>query len=129
MLKRYEKYQESLSLGLWDNKKLEEEKLKVMMTFEEAKECRFEPMVGLRAPLEVKSVLKSRQLEYGDMVQEILFSRKPSFEKWLERMGPDFKLRYPKVYRFGVYKRCITLMELRKYTEAATLLYENFKVD
>ncbi|KAL4443101.1 hypothetical protein ABPG74_002168 [Tetrahymena malaccensis] len=129
MMKRYEKYLESQSLSLWDNKKLEEEKLKVMMKFEEAKECRFEPMVGLRAPLEVKSQLKDRQLEYGELIQEILFSRQPSFEKWLERMGPDFKNRYPKVYKFGIYKRCLSLVETGQYREAATLLYENFKVD
>lgn len=47
---------------------MESEKLKVMMTFEEARECSFEPMVGLRAPSEVRSALKSTKLEYGEMV-------------------------------------------------------------
>lgn len=58
---RWEKYCERMnSKRVWDNSDLISEKLKVMMTFEEAKECTFEPMVGLRAPLEMRGVLKSR---------------------------------------------------------------------
>jgi len=47
---RWENYIDMQKDQLWFNDDLQEEKQKVMLTFEEARECRFQPMVGLRAP-------------------------------------------------------------------------------
>lgn len=61
MEEKYDKFMEWLSSRrVWDDTTLMEEKSKVMMTLSDAKECRFEPMVGMRAPLEMRAVLKSR---------------------------------------------------------------------
>lgn len=47
------------------------------------------------------------------MVRDILFSTKPNFDKWLDKMGTDFSVRFPKVYRFGVFRRALRFVENR----------------
>ena len=98
------------------------------MKLEDAKECTFTPMIGCRAPDYIKRYLKESKVEYGQEILEILFSKKPNFEKWIENMGICFRDRYPRIYRFGIYKRLLRILKDYNYKKAFQIVQENFNL-
>jgi hypothetical protein len=75
------------------------------MRLSDAEECTFMPAVCSHLPLRKRDILESYKYNWFEEKVETLIP----FEKWVKNMGENLK-RFPKIYRYGVLKRCAYLI-------------------
>ena len=108
--------------SVWDNNGYLPERMQIMMTFTDAKECTFQPSVCVRMPNKLKRRIKDIHNWAGSYVDH-----KGTFENFLKKFGDNF-VRYPKVYRFGIYKKAVITAKKGDYLGAYKLLAKVFNI-
>lgn len=127
-LKEAEEFKQKQSYSAWDNEQLEKEKLNFLMKFSDATHCTFQPAILKRLPQKKINIMKEKKLGYN-WVQEKVDNPDTKFEDWLKKMGPNFKNRYPKIYKLGVLKRVQLFIRKQDYRTAMLRLREAFNVE
>lgn len=86
--------------SVWDNKIYAEERKKILMKFEEADNCTFNPAIGYRMSKRHRNIYLQSKLNSPQ------FLEKPKgFEQAVEKMGENFKGRFPQLFKRGVVKK------------------------
>ena len=90
------------------------------MTFSDAKECTFQPAVGIRMPNKLKHNMRETHTWAPTFID-----RKGKFENFLRKFGENFK-KCPRVFKYGIYRRAATLARKGEYLQAYKLIALNF---
>ena len=115
--------------GVWDDPMYLKEKEKIMMCYDDAKNCTFQPAVGSRTVNAYKNFMKTQCSEFLELPHDY-FDKNKKFSKFIEKMGPNFKFRSPKLYKLGILKKVSLAMKSEQnYEEAYKLLRRNFNVE
>jgi len=92
---------------------------KVIMCFDDAENCTFQPNVK-------ESSVASRKYDFWTRFTR---NEESGINRWVNKMGKNFLNRYPKIYRFGLLKRSTGLIEKGDYTKAYGDLLEQFDIE
>lgn len=109
----------------WFQDEVEKQKLKVIMRLEDARECTFAPKVGSKMPTKYKNVMQDT---FPALASEML-KETSTFEKWVDRMGVNFRSRYPLIFKYGKYKRAYKFYREGKFIMAYKEIYSAFHVE
>lgn len=109
--------------NVWDKSGYMNERQKIMMTFSDAKECTFTPMVCSRMPNKLKEHMKRTHNWATNVVD-----KKATFKHFLSQFGENFK-RVPTVYKYGIYRRALTLHKKGDYFNSYKLIAEHFNIN
>ncbi len=109
----------------WDKKEYYEQRLKFLMTFDEAVNCTFYPKTGSNIPKKYKAqILK----EYPSWANEMMTSKANSFNEWVQRMGDNFLKRFPLLYKYGKFNKAKFYLRKDQYIKAYKELHEAFNI-
>jgi len=75
-----------------------------MMTFDDAKECTFTPFVN------------------GERKKTF------SIKGWIDGLGENFKLRFPMIFKFGMFRRAHIIKNKRDYRSSYKTILDNFNI-
>ena len=106
--------------NFWKRPELIEEKEKIFMNLGDAKNCTFEPKINKLDKDE--DVIKGLSKE--ELVQKRLHNR-----EWVNKMGPEFKDRFPLVYKEGMCKFVKGIFAEGRYDKALNELKKAFNLD
>lgn len=108
--------------SVWDNEGFKTERQNIMMTFSDAKECTFQPSVCTRMPNKLKQHMKDTHTWATGIVD-----RKTTMKDFILKFGDNFS-RFPRIYRYGVYKRAVVWAKNGDYRRAYKAIAENFNI-
>lgn len=109
----------------WDKKEYLQQRLKFLMTFDEAVNCTFYPRTGSNIPKKYKEqILK----EYPSWGGEMMSSKAGSFDEWVQRMGDNFLKRFPTIYKYGKFNKAKFYLRKDQYLKAYKELHEAFNI-
>ncbi|KAL4498453.1 hypothetical protein ABPG72_013259 [Tetrahymena utriculariae] len=109
--------------SVWDNKVCQKEREQIMMKFEEAQNCTFNPGIGYRMNKRNKFIFLQSK------INSPLFLEKPKgFDLAVQKMGENFKDKYPWLYKKGIIKKAWFLIQNGDIPEAYSSLCDNFHI-
>jgi len=76
---------------VWAVNEYIKERLNILMTFSDAKECTFKPFIN-------RDGKKLWTLKH-----------------WIEKMGENFEKKFPMIFKYGVYRRAYIFYKKREY--------------
>lgn len=109
----------------WDKKELADERLKFLMTYDEAKNCTFYPKTGSNIPKKYKEKIVELYPSWGESIIE---SKPGSFSEWVQRMGDNFLRRFPTIYKFGKFNKARIFLRREQYVKAYKEIAEAFHI-
>ena len=109
----------------WYRPDMKDVKEKVFMTYSDARECRFEPIVGSKVP-EKHLALTFKQ--FSEIRNKINPEVAPNFNMWVNKLGNNLKSIDSSLFKKGVYKQAKALFVQNKYKETKDLLFEHFNM-
>ena len=80
------------------------------MTDDDAKNCTFQPAVGSRTYNCYKNYMETHCKDFLELPNDH-FDKDKKFSKFIEKMGPNFKFRSPKLYKLGILKKVSLFMK------------------
>ena len=104
---------------------MKETKEKIFMNYSDARECRFEPIVGSKVP---EKHLALTFKHFSEIRNKINPDEAPNFNMWVNKLGQNLKSTDPLLFKEGVFKQAKALYIQQKYKESKDLLYEHFNM-
>ena len=99
------------------------------MRYDDAKNCTFQPAVGSRVNDNYKNFMQTECKDFLELPEDY-FNKDKKFSKFIEKMGPNFKFRSPKLYKLGILKKVSLFMKNEQnYEDAYKLLRRTFNVE
>ncbi|EGR34470.1 hypothetical protein IMG5_010580 [Ichthyophthirius multifiliis] len=112
--------------NVWDNQLYVEERQKILMKFEEAQNCTFNPCVGYRMSKRRKAVFDQVRKELSS---NIAFLEKPGgFDEAVKKMGDNFQSKFPWLFKKGIIKKCWFLIQNEQFADAYSALCDRFHI-
>jgi hypothetical protein len=109
----------------WFRPDMQKDKEKVFMNLSDARECRFEPVVGSKVP---EKHLALTFKHFSEIRNKINPDQAPNFNMWVSRLGNNLKSSDPSLFKTGIYKQAKALYIQDKYKESKDLLVEHFNM-
>ena len=98
---------------------------KILMTYDEIENCTFEPKCGKLSDLRHQKLAKKYELK----VREEEGAPGESEEnKWVKKLGVNFKGKHPEVFKSGVLRRAIKFHNEGRLTSSLKKLSEGFNI-
>lgn len=104
---------------------METQKQKIFMSYSDARECRFEPIVGSKAP---EKHLNLTFQHFSEIRNKLNPNDPPNFNMWVNRLGENLRSAEPSLYKQGILKQAIVLMAHGKFKDCKTKLFETFNI-
>lgn len=104
---------------------MSEEKQKIFMSYADARECRFEPVVGSKVP---EKHLALTFKHFSEIRSKINPEEAPNFNMWVNKLGMNLKSSDPGLFKEGVFKQAKALFIQNQLKEAKDLLSEHFNM-
>ena len=109
----------------WDKREYFQERLKFLMTFDEAVNCTFYPKTGSNIPKKYKERIIKEHPSWGAGMME---TKANSFGEWVQRLGDNFLKRYPTIYKLGKFNKAHLYLRRDQYIRAYKELAEAFNI-
>ena len=104
---------------------MNEEKKKIFMSYSDARECRFEPIVGSKIP---EKHLALTFKHFSEIRNKINPEEAPNFNMWVTKLGNNLKSSDPALFKEGVFKQAKAMFIREKYKESKDVLIEHFNM-
>ncbi|OMJ89668.1 hypothetical protein SteCoe_8120 [Stentor coeruleus] len=104
---------------------MEGQKQKIFMSYSDARECRFEPIVGSKAP---EKHLNLTFQHFSEIRNKLNPNDPPNFNMWVNRLGENLRSAEPSLFKHGILKQANVLLAHGKFKDCKTLLVENFNM-
>lgn len=102
-------------LYLWKRHDIKNDKSKIFLCLDEVDHCTFQPNIN-KDP--------EHQLPNDEMVKKRL-----SNKVWVDKMGENFKERFPLIHKEGALKKARIFYNEGKFTDAMRILGQNFNIE
>jgi len=109
----------------WRREDMAEAKQKIFMSYADARECTFEPIVGTKVP---KKHFELAKYLHPGISQHFNEDSVPVPQTWVEEFGKNFQRRDALIYKTGVYKQAKLLFEAGKFSKFKEKLNEAFNI-
>jgi hypothetical protein len=109
----------------WRRDDMVQAKEKIFMSYSDARECTFEPVVGTKVP---KKHLELSKYLHPGISQHFNEDAIPVPQTWVEEFGKNFQRRDALIYKTGVFKQAKILFDAGKFSMFKEKLNEAFNM-
>ena len=121
VMKKYEKPQPGVKTRVWKRDDYQSVMHEIMMTQDDAENCRFEPNAGSQNPHMKKILATHPEFEREGYNQE------KTLKDFVDRLGDKFSVSNPEIFKAGILKKAQSLFSAGEIEEALRKLSEGFK--